>query len=64
MTDEEKMLFERATPAAQRLMKEASKLQRNKRRLEWKQAQIKQTQLQAVPAQTAFAVRPDKADRE
>lgn len=64
MTPEEKRLFEGATPAAKNLFKEATRLQRQKRREEWKAAQIRQANLVPIPAQSAFAVRPDKADRE
>lgn len=64
MTPEEKMLFDNATPAARNLFQQSKQLQREKRRAEWKAAQIRQTQLIPIPAQSAFAVRPDKADRE
>ena len=64
MTPEEKMLFQNATPAARNLFQQAQKLHREKRRAEFKAALLKQAQLTPIPAQSAFAVRPDKADRE
>lgn len=64
MTDAEKALFANATPAAKKLFSEAQKLQRQKRREEWKTAQLKQAQLTPVPAQSAFAVRPDKTQND
>ena len=64
MTPEEKRLFDNATPAAKNLFQEAKQLQRAKRRAEWKAAQIKQAQLIPIPAQSAFAVRSDKQDKE
>lgn len=64
MTEEEKMLFSKASPAARNLFQQAKQLERAKRRAEWKATMIKQTQLTPIPAQSAFAVRPDKSDRE
>lgn len=64
MTPEEERLFKNATPAARDLFQQAKKLQRDKRRAEFKAALMKQTQLTPVPATSAFAVRPDKTQNE
>lgn len=64
MTDSEKALFANASPAAKKLFGEANKLRRQQRREEWKKAQLKGTEMIPIPAQSAFAVRPDKTQNE
>lgn len=50
MSPEEQDLFDKATPAARDLFKQAKAMQREQRRAEYKAMLLKQSQNQPVPA--------------